>query len=105
MTVKTHGKSGTKAAKKTTAKKQAAKKPAAKKLAAKKPAAKASKPAEAPKPAKAPEAPNPAKAPITDDMIAARAYHIWLAAGCPQGQDAAIWLVAEAELRKANARP
>jgi len=78
----------------TTDKKPAGK-PAAKTAAAKKPAAK--KPAA--KPAKVAEAPKPAKAPITHEMIAARAYHIWLAAGCPPGQEAAIWLRAEAELR------
>jgi hypothetical protein len=34
-------------------------------------------------------------------MIAKRAYEIWLAAGRPHGQDTAIWLRAEAELRAA----
>ncbi|MCK9459287.1 MAG: DUF2934 domain-containing protein [Proteobacteria bacterium] len=69
-----------------------AKKPAAKKTEP----AKASKPA---KPAKAPEAPKPAKVPITQEMIAQRAYEIWLAAGRPHGQDHEIWMRAEAELR------
>jgi hypothetical protein len=41
---------------------------------------------------------------ITHDMIATRAYHIWLGSGRPQGQDGAIWLQAEAELRKGSAR-
>ena len=86
-----------------------AKKPTAKPAAAKiqpKPAkaTKASEPPKAAKPAKPAEAPKPAKAPITQEMIAARAYQIWLADGCPQGQDADIWLRAEAELRKASAR-
>jgi hypothetical protein len=103
MTAKTRRTTDTKQAKKPAAKPVAAKSPP---KAAKAPtASKPSKPAEAPKPAKPAEAPKPAKAPITQEMIAARAYQIWLAAGCPQGQDAAIWLRAEAELRKANARP
>jgi len=78
---------------------KAAKKPAAKAAKTAKPAkkspAKTSKP---PKAAKASEAP---KAAITQEMIAERAYHIWVAAGRPHGQDHAIWLLAEAELRKA----
>jgi len=97
-----------KKAKKPTAKPAAAKiqpKPAKATKASEPPkAAKPAKPAEAPKPAKAAEAPKAAKAPITQEMIAARAYQIWLADGCPQGQDADIWLRAEAELRKASAR-
>ena len=66
---------------------------------AKKPAAKKTEPAKAAKPAKAPETPKPAKAPITNEMIAQRAYEIWLAAGRPHGQDHEIWMRAEAELR------
>jgi hypothetical protein len=66
---------------------------------AKKPAAKKTEPAKPAKPAKAPETPKPAKAPITNEMIAQRAYEIWLAAGRPHGQDHEIWMRAEAELR------
>jgi cell division protein FtsN len=97
MTAKTRGTTNTKQAKKPTAKPAPAKSPPK--------AAKAPKASEPPKAAKLAEAPKPAKAPITQEMIAARAYQIWLAAGCPHGQDAAIWLRAEAELRKASARP
>lgn len=36
---------------------------------------------------------------ITDEMIRERAYYIWEKKGRPQGQDMAIWLQAEKELR------
>jgi hypothetical protein len=107
MIAKTRGTKDTKPAKKPTAKTSKPKESTAKPVAAKSPpkAVKAPKASEPPKAAKPAEAPKPAKAPITYEMIAARAYHIWLAAGCPHGQDAAIWLRAEDELRQANAQP
>ena len=89
MTVKTR----------TTTEKKTAKKPTAKKSDAPKPQ-KASKP---PAAADAPKAVETPKTSITHEMIAKRAYEIWLAAGRPHGQDHAIWLRAEAELRKASA--
>jgi hypothetical protein len=121
MIAKTKATTEKKAAKKPAAKKPAAKKPIAKVATAKKPAAKKpaantakppkdAKPAEATKPAKASEAPKrntpkPEMAPITQEMIAERAYHLWLAAGCPEGQETDLWLRAEAELCQENARP
>jgi hypothetical protein len=41
---------------------------------------------------------------ITHEMIALRAYQIWLGSGRPHGQDKVIWLQAEAELKKSTAR-
>lgn len=38
---------------------------------------------------------------LTHDQIARKAYEIWLAKGCPQGQDYANWKEAEAALQKA----
>jgi hypothetical protein len=79
---------------------------------AKKPEAKTAKKKEpAPKPAVAKSQPKvakpakPAEAPITQAMVAERAYHLWLAAGCPEGQETDLWLRAEAELCQENARP
>ena len=52
------------------------------------------------------EAPAPARrrkrksAAIDDQMIAARAYTIWQARGCPQGQEQANWHEAEQQLRE-----
>jgi Protein of unknown function (DUF2934) len=36
---------------------------------------------------------------VTNEKIAARAYEIWRANGCPQGRDKENWLQAERELR------
>lgn len=47
-----------------------------------------------PQAAQAPSAKEP-----TIEMIARRAYEIWQAQGCPQGQDAENWYQAERELR------
>jgi hypothetical protein len=47
-----------------------------------------------------PTSPAPA-APLDHDTIAQRAYLIWQREGQPIGQDVAIWLRAEAELRNA----
>jgi Protein of unknown function (DUF2934) len=49
---------------------------------------------------KQPEQAQPARgvAP-TAEKIAARAYEIWRANGCPQGRDKEHWLQAERELR------
>jgi hypothetical protein len=84
------------------AKKPAAKKPAAKQTAAKKPAAK--KPAAKKPAAETVPASETAGAPaaITHEMIAERAYHIWIAGGRPHGRDAEIWQLAEEELRQAR---
>ena len=35
---------------------------------------------------------------ITDEQIRQRAHQLWLAAGCPEGQDEAHWLQARGEL-------
>jgi HD superfamily phosphodiesterase len=101
MIAKTKATTEKKAAKKPAAKKPAVKKPIAKAAAAKKPAAKkpAAKAAKPPKDARAEEAP------ITQEMIAERAYHLWLEAGRPEGEETAFWLRAEAELLQENARP
>ncbi len=40
---------------------------------------------------------------LTHDQIARKAYEIWLAKGCPQGQDYANWKEAEAALQKPGA--
>ena len=45
-------------------------------------------------------APSPAT-----DKIAARAYEIWRARGCPHGHDTEHWLQAERELRGAKSGP
>ncbi|HSN15007.1 MAG TPA: DUF2934 domain-containing protein [Anaeromyxobacteraceae bacterium] len=42
--------------------------------------------------------PETAEAP-TAERIAARAYEIWQANGCPEGRDAEYWYQAERELR------
>jgi hypothetical protein len=76
------------------------KKPAAKAAAGKGKTAKPEAPA-----AKETTAKSAPKAPITQEMIAQRAYHLWVAAGRPNGQDAEIWRRAEAELREASGRP
>jgi len=44
-------------------------------------------------------APRPATAGPTHEQIARRAREIWLAKGCPVGQDTQNWLEAEAQLR------
>ncbi len=49
-------------------------------------------------------APKAQPAQLTHEMIATRAYHIWLGSGRPHGQETVIWLQAEAELHKAHAR-
>ena len=36
---------------------------------------------------------------ISTDMIAMRAYDIWVQEGCPQGHDVANWLMAESQLK------
>ena len=95
MTAKTRTTTATKPTKKQAPKAAPAKAAPAK---AAKPKAAAAEP-KAAKPPKAPEAN------ITHEMIAARAHQLWVAAGCPDGQDAVIWLRAEAELRAENARP
>lgn len=74
----------------------------AKPAPAKKPEPAAARAAEAAKAAEPARAAQPVK--ITHDMIAQRAYFIWLNSGRPQGQDRQIWLRAEAELRTAIAR-
>ena len=62
------------------------------------------------KPAKKPTAgveaatPKAQAAQLTHEMIATRAYHIWLGSGRPHGQETVIWLQAEAELSTAHAR-
>jgi hypothetical protein len=40
---------------------------------------------------------------LTHDQIAAKAYEIWVAKGCPNGQDVANWKEAEAALLKSGA--
>lgn len=48
--------------------------------------------------------PNPDAKPVlvvTHDEIAKKAYEIWLAKGCPQGEEEANWLEAKAALEKA----
>jgi hypothetical protein len=35
---------------------------------------------------------------VSDDQIARRAYEIWQARGCPQGDGSADWLAAKEEL-------
>lgn len=47
-------------------------------------------------PAQAQPAGGPA---VTTEKIAARAYEIWRANGCPHGRDKENWLQAERELR------
>lgn len=37
-----------------------------------------------------------------DEMIAKRAYEIWLSEGCPHGAEIKNWLQAEAELKSAH---
>ncbi len=37
---------------------------------------------------------------ITNELIAARAYHIWEKQGRPQGRDVANWLLAESQLKQ-----
>lgn len=37
-----------------------------------------------------------------EEMIAKRAYEIWLSEGCPRGADVKNWLQAEAELKSAH---
>lgn len=69
---------------------------------ARKPESAQTRAAEAAKAAEAARAAQPVR--ITHDMIAQRAYFIWLNGGRPQGQDRQIWLRAEAELRNAIAR-
>ena len=66
------------------------------------PAAMPPKPAAAPAPAA-----KPAKAPaivpvvkLTHDLIAAKAYEIWVKKGRPHGQDAQNWAEAEKQLAK-----
>jgi len=46
-----------------------------------------------------PAASAPALAP-SDDSIAARAYQLWLAEGCPDGRALAHWMQAQHELAK-----
>lgn len=36
---------------------------------------------------------------ITDEQIARRAYELWVARGCPEGDGSEDWEAAEAELR------
>ncbi len=36
---------------------------------------------------------------VSQDQIAARAYHIWQRAGCPAGKEQDHWLQAERELQ------
>lgn len=90
-------------------KKKAAKKKAAKKTVKKKAAKKTAKKKPAPKKVtkKAPvkrkgktQANKDAKpvVVVTPDMIAHKAYEIWMRKGCPHGQDEANWLEAKAEL-------
>jgi hypothetical protein len=38
----------------------------------------------------------------THEEIAARAYDLWIAQGCPQGRDHEIWIEAERQLRAAR---
>jgi Protein of unknown function (DUF2934) len=45
------------------------------------------------------QAPQAGGAATTTEKIAARAYEIWRASGCPQGRDEEHWLQAELELR------
>lgn len=40
---------------------------------------------------------------LTHDQIARKAYEIWLAKGCPQGQDHVNWKEAEAALLSGKA--
>jgi hypothetical protein len=40
--------------------------------------------------------------PMLEHQIRERAYFIWIAKGCPQGQDEQNWIAAEHELRTAE---
>ncbi len=46
----------------------------------------------------------PAGATLSTEKIAARAYEIWQANGCPNGHDLEHWLQAERELRAGTGR-
>lgn len=77
----------------TTASKPAARKPRA--TAAAKPSASKAKAGNG--------APPKVTMQVTHDQIAKKAYEIWVAKGCPQGQDYANWKEAEAALGVASA--
>jgi hypothetical protein len=40
----------------------------------------------------------------TQELIANRAYHLWMSLGCPQGRDLELWLQAEREIVDSEAR-
>jgi hypothetical protein len=50
---------------------------------------------------KAPEASAARVAGLSDELIARRAYDIWMSRGCPAGQELENWLEAERQLAKA----
>ena len=41
-------------------------------------------------------------APLSEERIAERAYHKWLARGCPSGDDLRDWYEAQEELQRAD---